>query len=193
MRRVYWPRAPSWSGKNGIKRSSYSIQVCGSKSSILEMKGEFSKHFIPPNDHENILYSYISLKDHSGTPLSHHVFFWTSCGTLHVDLQPTDHKKGGSNIGKFAVRLEPHNLNWIGFVHLDLEWREKQPGVLEFAVTTAGFAFRAPVVVKLGLMLITSCTITTPRAYTRVATINRRVKMGDWISTRPQQRLLALI
>jgi hypothetical protein len=29
----------------------------------------------------------------------------------------------------------------VGFVRLDYEWREKQPNMLEFAVTTVGLAF----------------------------------------------------
>jgi hypothetical protein len=69
--------------------------------------------------------------------------------------------------------------------------------MLEFAVTTVAFYgvhFGVTrIVVKFGLMLVMSCTNTKPEAYTRVTAFQGRVEQEDWIKSRPQQRLLALI
>ncbi|RDL30184.1 uncharacterized protein BP5553_10462 [Venustampulla echinocandica] len=173
--------------EEGISGSEFEIPI---QKSIKE-------HFTPPKNYEHLLDSYISLKDRSGPPLSHYVFFWTSCSTLLVDRQPTYDREGNSSFGQFSIRLQPDSDHTIGHVRLDSEWREKQPEMLEFAVTTVGFYsgwFNYPrIALKFGLMLITSCTNTKPEAYTRVTAVQGRVELEDWIKSEPQQRLLALI
>lgn len=158
--------------------------------SQLSIEKAIKEHFTPPKTHEHLLDLYISFEPRSGPPLSHYVFFWTSCATLHLDREPKDNRKGNSSIGNFRIRLQPDSYSSIGFVRLDFEWREKQPGMLEFV----GIQMFCPrIVVKLGLMLITSCANTTPKAYTRVAAVHGRLEQEDWIIARPKQRLLALI
>jgi hypothetical protein len=142
-------------------------------SSVVSIEEAINKHFTPPTNNERILNSYISAKDRSRPPLSHYVFFWTSCGTLYIDRQPNIHRGGDSRIGKFAIRSQPDNFERLGFVRLDFEWREKQPDLLEFAVTTIGFdgqylEERYPQIrVTLGFILITTCSDSTLKVYTR--------------------------
>jgi hypothetical protein len=159
----------------------------------LSMEKAIYKHFTPPKTHEHLLDLYISFERRSGPPLSHFVFFWTSCATLHVDREPKDKWKGNSSIGNFAIRLQLDSYQSIGCVRLDSEWRERQPEMLEFAVTTLGFGGKFRKVVQLGLMLIKSCANTTPKAYTKVAAVHGGVEPEDWVIARPEQRLVALI
>ena len=88
------------------------------------------------------------------------MFFLTSCGTLHKYQQSKDHKKRWFKHQEVCGSSKLHSINLVGFVHLDLEWREKQPEVLEFAVTIGGFygkeVFEPAIVVRLGIMLLTS-------------------------------------
>lgn len=163
----------------------------------ISIEKSIREHFTPPKNYEHLLDSYISLEDRSGPPLSHFVFFWTSCSTLHVDRQPEPDREGNPSIREFFIRLPDRYLP-IGKVRLDSEWREKQPEMLEFAVITAGFNYCVwfdiyEIVVTLGLMLITSCTSTKPEAYTRVTAVQGRVEQEGWIKSGAQQRLLALI
>jgi hypothetical protein len=89
-----------------------------SSSSIISIEEAIDKHFTPPSNNERILNSYISARDLSGSPLSHYVFFWTSCGTLYIDRQPKTHRGVVPRIGKFAIHnqmtLNPLDLfAWI--------------------------------------------------------------------------------
>lgn len=76
-----------------------------SSTSEILIEKAIKGHFTPPKNYEHLLDSYISLKDRSGPPLSHYVFFWTSCDTLFVDRQPKYDRKGNSSIGEFTIRL----------------------------------------------------------------------------------------
>jgi hypothetical protein len=171
-----------------------------SSSSIISIEEAIDKHFTPPSNNERILNSYISARDLSGSPLSHYVFFWTSCGTLYIDRQPKTHRGVVPRIGKFAIHSQPDDIEPVGFVRLDFEWREKQPDMLEFAVTAIGFdglhiGERYPHIrVKLGLILITACSDSTPKVYTRVAAVEGKISQGEWVySARSEQRLVALV
>jgi hypothetical protein len=88
-------------------------------SSIISIEKAIDKHFTPPSNNEHILKSYISAKDRSGPPLSHFVFFWTSCGTLHVDRQPNTtgratQESGNLRFVHIQIRLNPLGLFvWI--------------------------------------------------------------------------------
>jgi hypothetical protein len=78
---------------------------------------------------------------------------------------------------------------------LDYKWREKQPNLLEFAVTTVGLAFEllSPLI-DFGLILITRRRDSIPKAYTRVAVLEARINQGRWVnSVKQEQRLVALI
>jgi hypothetical protein len=170
-------------------------------SSVLSIEKALHNHFTPPYNNEDMLNSYIAAKGCSEPPLSHYVFFWTSCGTLYIDRQPKTHRWGDPRIGKFAIRSQPDDIQHVGFIRLDLEWREKQGDLLEFAVTTIGFDGqhlsdkRYPhIKVKLGLILITGCSDSTPKVYTRVAAVEWKVSQEDWVCwARPEQRLIALV
>ena len=72
---------------------------------------------------------------------------------------------------------------------------------MEFAVTAIGFDGqhlsdkRYPhIKVKLGLILITGGSDSTPKVYTRVAAVEWKVSQEDWVCwARPEQRLIALV
>ncbi|KAN0110061.1 hypothetical protein V8E51_006448 [Hyaloscypha variabilis] len=154
-----------------------------------------NKHFTPPSNHQDILNLYLSAKERSGPPASHYVFFWTSCGTLYVDRRPKNYRGDDLRIKKFAVRLFPNSSLPVGFVRLDYEWREKQPDMLEFAVTTVGLAVDSfTYYINLGLILITSRCESMPKAYTRVAVLEAKIDQESWVNfAEPEQRLVALI
>jgi hypothetical protein len=164
-------------------------------SSVISINRTINKHLTPPYNHEDILNLYVSAKERSGPPASHYVFSWTSCGTLYVDRRPKDDRGDDLRIKKFAVRTEPNSSFPVGFVRLDYEWREKQPDMLEFAVTTVGLAVDSfTYYINLGLILITSRCESMPKAYTRVAVLEARIDQESWVNfAEPEQRLVALI
>jgi hypothetical protein len=64
----------------------------------------------------------------------------------------------------------------------------KQPDLLEFAVTAIGFDGQdisdkryRHIRVKLGLILITTCSGSTPKVYTRVAAIEGKISQEEWV------------
>jgi hypothetical protein len=158
------------------------------------------EHFTPPLEYKHILSSYISAKTGLGPPISHSVFFWTSCGTLRVARQPRHIWKSDLIVEEFAIYRNTttfdsyDNYYAVGFARLDISWREKQPDMLEFAVTTIGIERDVDKVwVNLGLMLIESSSNSAPKTYMRVPGVRAIIDQQSWSKVKPQQRLLALV
>lgn len=90
----------------------------------------------------------------------------------------------------------PNSNFAVGYLRLDVAWRERQPEMLEFAVTTIGVntvrTFRRTMI-RLGLMLIENCDDTALKVYRRIPATNTTIDQYWWPFAEPQQRLLALI
>jgi hypothetical protein len=164
-------------------------------SSVLSINKTINEHLTAPYNHQDILNLYVSAAERTGPPVSHYVFSWTSFGTLYVNRQPKNDRGDDLRIKKFAVHTERNDMSPVGFVRLDYEWREKQPNMLEFAVTTVGLAFEllSPLI-DFGLILITRRRDSMPKGYIRVAVFEARINQGRWVnSVKQEQRLVALI
>jgi hypothetical protein len=167
---------------------------------------ETKAHFTPPMDYEHILYSYVS-QSHFGPLLSHYVFFWASCASLYVDLHPSTNWRGEITLGRFAIYNRPKSTRTafehdMGYVRLDAAWRERQPEMLEFAVTTGGIMMvnlydrnksekAARILFK--VILIENCGDSSLKVYKRVPATISTIMEHDWSDAKPQQRLIALI
>ena len=99
-------------------------------------------------------------------------------------------------IGEFAIHRNIALLdNWsIGSAYLEVAWQEKQPEILEFAVTTIGMEedHLGQVCINLGLMLIESCDNSALKTYMRVLGARAIIDQQSWTKVKPQQRFLAL-
>jgi hypothetical protein len=91
----------------------------------------------------------------------------------------------------------------MGYVRLNIAWRERQPEMLEFAVTTGGIVTSKELFdekqwnhiagVLFGVMLIESCGASSLKVYRRVPATNTTMGERQWSDAKPQQRLIALI
>ncbi|KAF2109658.1 heterokaryon incompatibility protein-domain-containing protein [Lophiotrema nucula] len=118
------------------------------------------------------------------TPISQHLFIWASCAKFHVDRVELD---DGELV---CVHLDGNRL---GKVELNTRYRVKAGDSIECFVTTVGMYSMEVKVRVLLIKLVYKAGSLSPPIYRRVQALDTSVSLRDWVSYRPENRLIVLV